>query len=389
MSKVFVSYRRDDSAGFAGRLTDALERRFGADSVFRDVDDIAAGADFGVVIEQALQQVQAVLVVIGPRWLDARDERGRRLDDPGDYVRREVELALASGKPVIPVLVGGATMPTAEALPPTLRGLANRNALALGDAGWGADLARLEVALAQWVGPTAPGERSAPVRGRRALAAAMVALLLVGDDMLQYWWHRASHSPLLWPLHRAHHSAQYMSARIIYRNNFFYYVGMPAIWMSGVLVYLGLGQVYLVYIVVKLAVITGAHSSVRWDEPLYKIKALAPLMWVVQRTISTPTTHFAHHAMTNADGIGNYKGNFGNLLFFWDVLFGSAHITQRFPAQVGLRDDRLFGAEKWWVELFYPVFRSKRAHSALVPGGKPYDEGAETAPTSSNVTQSH
>ena len=65
MSKVFVSYRRDDSAGFAGRLTDALERRFGADSVFRDVDDIAAGADFGVVIEQALQQVQAVLVVIG------------------------------------------------------------------------------------------------------------------------------------------------------------------------------------------------------------------------------------------------------------------------------------------------------------------------------------
>lgn len=138
MSKVFVSYRRDDSAGFAGRLTDALERRFGVDSVFRDVDDIAAGADFGVVIEQALQQVQAVLVVIGPRWLDARDMRGRRLDDPGDYVRREIALALASGKPVIPVLVGGATMPVAEALPPTLRGLANRNALSLGDAGWGA-----------------------------------------------------------------------------------------------------------------------------------------------------------------------------------------------------------------------------------------------------------
>ncbi|WP_454457098.1 toll/interleukin-1 receptor domain-containing protein [Thauera phenylacetica] len=188
MSKVFVSYRRDDSAGFAGRLTDALERRFGVDSVFRDVDDIAVGADFGVVIEQALQQVQAVLVVIGPRWLDARDERGRRLDDPGDYVRREVELALASGKPVIPVLVGGATMPAAEALPPTLRGLANRNALALGDAGWGADLARLEGALAQWVEPTAPGERSAPVRGRRALAAAIVALVLaLGGG---WWWLR-------------------------------------------------------------------------------------------------------------------------------------------------------------------------------------------------------
>jgi sterol desaturase/sphingolipid hydroxylase (fatty acid hydroxylase superfamily) len=205
---------------------------------------------------------------------------------------------------------------------------------------------------------------------------AMVGLLLVGDDMLQYWWHRASHSPLLWPLHRAHHSAQYMSARIIYRNNFFYYLGMPAIWMSGVLVYLGLGEVYLVYIIVKLAVITGAHSDVRWDEPLYRVAALRPLMWLVQRTISTPTTHFAHHAMSNVDGVGNYSGNFGNLLFFWDVLFGSAHITQRYPPKVGLIDDRLFGAERWWVELFYPVFRSRREHSALVPGGKPYDETA-------------
>jgi len=208
---------------------------------------------------------------------------------------------------------------------------------------------------------------------------AMVGLLLVGDDMLQYWWHRLSHSPLLWPLHRAHHSAHYMSARIIYRNNFFYYFGMPAIWVSGVLVYLGLGPVYLIYIVVKLAVITGAHSNVRWDEPLYKVKVLAPLMWLVQRTISTPATHFAHHAMSNDDGIGNYRGNFGNLLFFWDVLFGTAHITQRYPARIGLIDDQLFGPEKWWVELFYPVFRSRRVHSALVPGGRPYDPKADEA----------
>ena len=207
---------------------------------------------------------------------------------------------------------------------------------------------------------------------------AAISLFLVGDDMLQYWWHRMSHSRLLWPLHRAHHTAHYMSARIIYRNNFFYYAAMPAIWVSGLLVYMGLTKVYLVYIVIKLAVITGAHSSVRWDEPLYRIKALKPLMWLVQRTISTPATHFAHHAMTNRDGIGFYKGNFGNLLFFWDVLFGTAHITQQYPAQVGLRDDELFGKEKWWIELFYPVFRSSRVHSALVPGGLPYDDGSET-----------
>ena len=214
----------------------------------------------------------------------------------------------------------------------------------------------------------------------------MFGLLLLGDDMLQYWWHRLSHSPAFWPLHRAHHTAHYMSARIIYRNNFFYYLAMPAIWMSGILVYLGLGPVYLVYIVLKLGVITGAHSSVRWDEPLYRIKALAPLMWLVQRTISTPTTHFAHHAMSNDDGIGHYKGNFGNLLFFWDVLFGTAHITQRYPAKVGLADDQLFGKEKWWIEFFYPLFQSKRVHSALVAGGKPCDESEEEARPSASYT---
>ena len=96
-------------------------------------------------------------------------------------------------------------------------------------------------------------------------------------------------------------------------------------------------------------------------------------MWVVQRTISTPSTHWAHHAITNDDGIGYYKGNFGNLLFFWDVLFGSAHITQQFPAKVGLMDDVLFGKEKWYIELFYPIFQSKREHSAMTPGGKPYE----------------
>ena len=206
---------------------------------------------------------------------------------------------------------------------------------------------------------------------------AGLAALLVGDDMMQYWWHLASHKPLLWPLHRAHHSAQYMSARIIYRNNFFYYVGMPSLWISGLLVYLGLGPVYLVYLVCKMAVITGAHSCAQWDAPLYKIKALTPLMWLVQRTISTPSTHAAHHAMTNTDGIGYYTGNYGNLLFFWDVLFGSAYITQAYPAKAGLKDDVLFGAEKWWVELFYPIFKSKRQHSALVPGGKPYDDPIE------------
>jgi sterol desaturase/sphingolipid hydroxylase (fatty acid hydroxylase superfamily) len=205
---------------------------------------------------------------------------------------------------------------------------------------------------------------------------AMFGVLLVGDDMTQYWWHRLSHTPALWPLHRAHHSAHYMSIRITYRNNFFYYAMMPGLWISGLLIYLGFANVYLVYVVIKLTVIMGAHCAVPWDRPLYRIKALHPLMWLLERTISTPATHWAHHALTNADGIGHYRGNFGNLLFVWDILFGSAHITRQYPAEVGLRDDQLFGKERWKTELFYPFVQSQREYSALVSGGKIYDEMA-------------
>jgi sterol desaturase/sphingolipid hydroxylase (fatty acid hydroxylase superfamily) len=206
---------------------------------------------------------------------------------------------------------------------------------------------------------------------------AMTAILLVGDDLTQYAWHRASHTSLLWPLHRAHHTAQYMSIRITYRNNFFYYLMMPGLWIGGVLIYLGFGPVYAAYIVVKLLVILGAHCAWRWDEPLYRVRALRPLMWLVQRTISTPATHWAHHALTNADGIGHYKGNFGNLLFVWDMLFGSAHITRRYPAQVGLQDDLVHGQEHWSRQMFYPLLQSSRANSALRSGGRAYAE-AET-----------
>ena len=215
---------------------------------------------------------------------------------------------------------------------------------------------------------------------------AMTAILLVGDDLTQYLWHRASHSPLLWPLHRAHHTAQYMSIRITYRNNFFYYLMMPGLWIGGAMLYLGFGAVYAAYIVVKLIVILGAHCAWRWDEPLYRIRALRPLMWLVERTISTPATHWAHHALTNEDGIGHYKGNFGNLLFVWDMLFGTAHITRRFPEKVGLQDDLVYGQERWYHQMFYPLLQSKREHSALRAGGRAYAESETRSDSPSETT---
>lgn len=209
----------------------------------------------------------------------------------------------------------------------------------------------------------------------------MVGVLLVLDDMTQYWWHRLSHTSFLWPLHRAHHSAEYMSIRVTFRNNFFYYLMMPGLWFAGALLYLGFGgMVYAGYIVVKLLVILGAHSAWRWDEPLYRIRAWHPVMWVLERTISTPATHWAHHAISNADGVGHYKGNFGNLLFLWDILFGSAHITRRYPAQVGLMDDKLFGQERWYHQMWYPLLQSKREHTALKFGGRVYGGPEGQAP---------
>ena len=194
---------------------------------------------------------------------------------------------------------------------------------------------------------------------------AMLALLLVADDFTQYLWHRLSHTSVLWPLHRAHHSAAYMSVRVVYRNNVFYYLLMPGLWLSGVLLYLGFGWVYVGYTIVKLSVIIGAHSAVRWDEWLYRHAALRPLVWMLQRTISTPATHFAHHALVQDDGVGHYTGNYGNLLFLWDVLLGTARITQQYPPAYGLADDRAHGPEPWAVQFTYPLLRSRRVGTVL------------------------
>lgn len=195
-----------------------------------------------------------------------------------------------------------------------------------------------------------------------------VGLLLVFDDLTQYGWHRLTHSvPWLYSLHRPHHDAPYMSVRIIYRNNLFYYALMPSLWLSGALIYLGLGTVYAYYLVVKLTVITGAHSDVRWDEKLYAIPALSPLMWLVERTISTPSTHAAHHGRHLSDPATHYKGNFGNLLFFWDVLFGTAKITRRYPAAYGVENLPEASAAE---QLLWPLVRQRRPATVVPEAGK-------------------
>ena len=187
---------------------------------------------------------------------------------------------------------------------------------------------------------------------------AGIALLLIGDDMMQYWWHRASHTfPWLYNLHRAHHNARYMSVRLVYRNNVIYYALMPGLWIGGAFLYMGMGWLYAGYLIVKMTVIIGAHSDVAWDKPLYKIKALSPIMWVVERTISTPSTHHAHHGRHADDPGTNYKGNYGNLLFFWDVLFGTAKITRMYPESYGVEN---LPKATLGQQLAWPLFKEGR-----------------------------
>lgn len=180
----------------------------------------------------------------------------------------------------------------------------------------------------------------------------MFLLFMIFDDMVQYWWHRLCHSPFLYGLHRAHHSANYMSIRVVYRNNLFYYMIMPSLWMSGLLVYLGLGVIYSFYLIAKMTIIFGAHSSPPWDRFLYSNKWFSPVAWIVERTISTPATHYAHHGMYKEDGITNYKGNFGNMFFLWDILFGTAKITRKYPKDYGIEN---LTESKWQQELMWPL----------------------------------
>jgi TIR domain len=145
---IFISYRRQETSHLAGRLYDRLADRFGEDQVLIDVDTIEPGVDFAEEIFRAVTACTVLLAIIGPAWLTAADERGhRRLDDPDDIVRLEVEAALARAVRVIPILVEGAVMPAREDLPESLAALARRNALPIRHESFRADAGRLVTAI--------------------------------------------------------------------------------------------------------------------------------------------------------------------------------------------------------------------------------------------------
>jgi hypothetical protein len=174
MSDIFISYRREDARADAGRLCDRLDSRFGDKHVFMDIEDIKPGADFTRVLEDTLDRCDVMLVMIGQKWLDAGN--AGRLHDPEDFVRLEIEKALDRNVLVIPVLVAGATMPSANALPEELRELAQRQAFEVRDISFHEDANRLIAVIAAARKRTAGWRRLVYV----TLAVGALALLALG-----------------------------------------------------------------------------------------------------------------------------------------------------------------------------------------------------------------
>lgn len=151
---IFISYRREEAAGHAGRLYDRLCSHFGADRVFMDVDSIVYGDDFTEIIKDKVTECNVLLVVIGQHWLNAADgkRRRRRIDNPDDWVRIEIETALQANIRIVPVLVDGAKMPQANDLPTSLQPLARRHAFILSHAAFQVEVAQLIAAINKIIG---------------------------------------------------------------------------------------------------------------------------------------------------------------------------------------------------------------------------------------------
>lgn len=189
MQRIFISYRREDSAGHAGRISDRLKNRFGAERVFLDIETIRPGSNFVQTIDTNLDTAAGAIVVIGRDWLTFCHPDGRRrLDDPEDFVRIEVAAALERQIPTIPVLVEGARMPGRQEMPPSLEKLAEQQALELSDTRWDYDTGQLLNVLAPLLGEpvaTTPAESKSGLAGMvlrvaAALLGGLVLTILMG-----------------------------------------------------------------------------------------------------------------------------------------------------------------------------------------------------------------
>ena len=184
MAGIFISYRREDAGGHAGRLCDRLNARLGHDRVFMDVEDVRPGEDFVRAIDDRVRSCDYLLVVIGPRWLESMERRGA---SDTDFVRHEILTALRSATVVVPVLVAGARMPRAPELPPDLAELSRRNAVEIRDDRFDDDVGR----LAGFLGGAASASRGGAMDSSRARRWVLAAVIVVVAGAAAAWFFAA------------------------------------------------------------------------------------------------------------------------------------------------------------------------------------------------------
>jgi hypothetical protein len=177
---IFINYRRQTDAGVAGRIYDALTRALPGATLFMDVDKLTPGEDFEQGLEKSLDSCKVMLAIVGPQWATHKEPDGtRRLDNPHDFVRREISKSLGKGVRVIPVLIGGAQLPTSAELPDDLKPFAKRQAMEIRHERFSADVE----ALAQAIANVTPGARG---QSKRWLAAGGIAALVLAGGFAAF-----------------------------------------------------------------------------------------------------------------------------------------------------------------------------------------------------------
>lgn len=181
------------------------------------------------------------------------------------------------------------------------------------------------------------------------LAFPIIFLL---QELSHYWLHRWSHEKRwLWKLHRTHHSATHLNALVLYRYNVFWTVILPQTWIGAITLHLGMPEVFMACVLIEFAVNALTHTPYRWDLALRRLPGMTPVFNVLEKIITLPDTHHAHH------GLGRHahaRGNYAITLFCLDVLMGTARIPRARQERFGLP-----GRFDWKEELFWPVFRQK------------------------------
>lgn len=207
-------------------------------------------------------------------------------------------------------------------------------------------------------------------------------IFLLVDDFLQYWYHRLAHEhKWLWKMHRAHHTATEMGLLVSYRQAVYYYMMMPNIYWLGIYTFYGSAAAVGVGIVLKQIIVISSHSLAKWDSVFHQNRFLTPFLTVLERIFITPAFHYAHHAVSKIDNIGNPNGNYGNMFSIWDQLFGTAHFTHDYPTAYGIPNDP---NDSWSAQSFYPLIKSDKENSEFAANFS-FEKTTKLEPASLNL----